>query len=448
MFRFLLSALFASAAHRPSGALHARGKPRRDLLSALLSVALGPAFCLLALGATVPGVAQGSNPPASDQNAAAGSFFALPFETPAHPSTPTTGTVVTPTAKTAKATPKPPKLASTHAHAVTSQQTRSTPHKPTSDAKSGKSPHSDAAWRKAWLQKYQTQQAKSAHVAAQKRAQAAARLKALPGTQKTTHAALLPAQAVATYTTMAGPPLPAAAAHTKVTTKPAAGSLFTQTRPDSFGASSASGGSAASANRTQDNPLAALGDAWKMLIYLVPMLLLTLGALRLLRRFYERTGRLPGPLQSAALTTGNGRGSLATRPSGGGLVNALVGSFHLNNMRQHGGSSIRLVESVPVGSANLHLIEVRGRLLLIGATGTGVSLLTEFQEPDALETNDFRALLQAAAVDMDSLDMAQPDLPATAMVGSLEEAMRDTRDAVARRVRRLHTVQEVEDAGA
>lgn len=219
--------------------------------------------------------------------------------------------------------------------------------------------------------------------------------------------------------------------------KPVAAGLFGQTRPDTSG----------TAARPQESPLAAAGDAWKMLFYLVPMLLLTLGALRLLRRFYDRTGRLPGPLQSMAVTNGRGRGSLVPRPQGGGMVNALMGSFHLNNMRQRGGGSIRLVESVPIGGANIHLIEVRGRLLLIGATNMGVSLLTEFQEPDALDSGDFRVLLQAAAADMGSLDLAEPDLPAAAVVGSLEDSMRDTRDAVARRVRRLRTVQEEEDAG-
>lgn len=221
----------------------------------------------------------------------------------------------------------------------------------------------------------------------------------------------------------------------------AAASLASVTKPDGFGLP-APASNRASPIPTQSSPLAAAGDAWKLLIYLVPMLLLILGALRLLRGFYERKGRLPHALQAASLRAGGNR--LAPRASGGGLMRGLMGSFHLNNARQRGGGSIRLVESVPVGGANLHLIEVRGKLLLVGATSAGVSLLTEFRDEGTLEGNDFRMLLQAAASDMEALDLEEPDLPAAAMVGTLEDAMRGTNLALVRNARRLHTVQEEE----
>ncbi len=230
--------------------------------------------------------------------------------------------------------------------------------------------------------------------------------------------------------------------------KSAANALLSQTKPDGLGGgnSSATGGASGlqndPPNRPQDSPLAALNDSWKMLLYLVPMLLLTVGSLHLLRRFQERGGRLP-----AKSATGNGwpaQPRAPKAPARPGLWSALVGGFHLNNARQRGGS-IRLVESIPVGGANLHLIEVRGRILLIGATNTGVSLLTEFQEPQGLENGDFRALLQAAALDMDALDLSQPELPAVNMLGALEDTLRETGEAVTRRARRLRTVREEEN---
>lgn len=124
----------------------------------------------------------------------------------------------------------------------------------------------------------------------------------------------------------------------------------------------------------------------------------------------------------------------------------MLGSFHLNNAREAGGSSIRLLESIPVGGANLHLVQVRGRLLLLGATGGGVSVLTEFREQEGMESDDFRAMLQAAAAGMDDLEPEESGLPASAVVGSLDDVMRETGESMQRRILRLRTVQEAEDA--
>ena len=193
----------------------------------------------------------------------------------------------------------------------------------------------------------------------------------------------------------------------------------------------------------QDNAFAPLGDAWRMLAYLVPMLLVIVGCLNLLKRFQAKTGRLPGVLQSAANSRqGSPRGQ--AKPHTGGVWNAILGSFHLNNAREQAGRSIRVIESVPIGGANVHLLEVRGRVLLLGATAGSLSLLAEFDERAEAGSEDFRDLLHAAAADMDAVDYAQPDLPAAATVSVLEDLMRDTGQAVAQRSRRLRTVQEVE----
>ncbi len=232
-----------------------------------------------------------------------------------------------------------------------------------------------------------------------------------------------------------------AASHAPIakTTPPtsAASGFLKDTKPDTDAGAKVGG----PGDHTQDNPVAAIGDSWKMIVYLAPILLVTIGVLRLVRKHQERHGKLP------AMLTALGANRRAAPKSGGkglGLTRALLGSFNLNNARERGGS-IRVVESVPIGGANIHLIEVRGRMLLVGATANGVSVLTEFHENASLETNDFRSMLQAAAADMDGLDLATDDLPSSAVVSALDNVMRDTGDSLSRRTQRLRTVQEAEN---
>lgn len=214
--------------------------------------------------------------------------------------------------------------------------------------------------------------------------------------------------------------------------------LLEQTRPDIVPAPALG----ETANRTQDNPFAAVGDSWRMIAYLLPLLVVLIGGLHLLRRYQEKKGRLPGPVQAAAKSA-RGFGTAAPRPRRG-LFQGLLGGLHLHNARQTGGSSIRTVESIPLGGVNLHLIEVRGRLLLLGATGSNVNLLAEWEEKPGLGGDEFRSLLQAAASDMDGLNLDGSDWPARAIVGTLEDEMRDTGQALTRRARRLRTVMEAE----
>lgn len=373
--------------------------------------------------------AQGNANPSTDTGEVAKALLASPLEAqgsaPAHPAGKTTRSQSSPQHKTAAAGTKEP------------------------DWK--------AAWRAKWIREHQ---AKRAGVAVPKKEEPAAHstAKRTEKAEQPKRSAKQAAKPKKQEVVKAKPPVAAVAKpHTvrhsrreaakaapapKPAQPAAAASLASVTRPDAFG-TPAPAPNHVSPLPTQSSPLAAAGDAWKLLAYLGPMLLLILGALRLLRSFYERNGRLPNALQAASFRAGGNR--LAPRASGGGLMRNLMGSFHLNNARRHGGGSIRLIESVPVGGANLHLIEVRGRLLLVGATSAGVSLLTEFRDEGTLEGNDFRMLLQAAASDMDALDLETPDLPAAEMVGTLEDAMRGTSLALVRNARRLHTVQEEEE---
>ncbi len=189
-----------------------------------------------------------------------------------------------------------------------------------------------------------------------------------------------------------------------------------------------------------------------MLAYLLPMLLVIVGCLQLLKRFQMKMGRLPGGLGAASALNQNmntNRGSrwnaTPATPASKGLLSTLLAGMAVNKMRQTPGSSIRLLESAPVGGASVHLLEVRGRVLLLGGSATGLTLLTEFEERSNPASNDFRDLLSQAAADMDAIDYEQPDMPATATVSALEDLMRETNQAVSRRARRFHTVQEAED---
>jgi flagellar biogenesis protein FliO len=213
-----------------------------------------------------------------------------------------------------------------------------------------------------------------------------------------------------------------------------------QTKPDPIAAPHNSG-----ADHPLDSPLTAVGDAWKMLAYLLPMLLLIVGSLHLLRRFQQRMGRLPAPIQAATRHSGKVQNS-SRQPAGtatGGVLGLLASRRQPARPAQHHGA-IRLVETVPIGGTNLHLVEVHGRMLLLGAAGGSVSLLTEFEEQAGIKDDDFRVLLRAAAADMDVLDLSEPDLPATTMMTALEEMMQETGEAVTRRIRRLRTVSDYE----
>jgi flagellar biogenesis protein FliO len=196
-----------------------------------------------------------------------------------------------------------------------------------------------------------------------------------------------------------------------------------------------------------DSPLTAIGDGGRMLMTMLPVLLLIVGGLHLLRRWQQRTGRLPGLVQSLTRDPESRSAGGWKRNRGGGLQ-ALLGAFQQSQSTGRTGG-IRLVESLPLGGANLHVVEVRGRALLLGVTGASVQTLAELTEPRASESNEFMAHLQAATADLDALDLEDPETPIETLVGSLESVMQETHAAVNRRVRRLRTVrQEDEDADA
>ena len=226
---------------------------------------------------------------------------------------------------------------------------------------------------------------------------------------------------------------PASAAPEKPAEKPADNAL-SETRPDP----------AAEAKKTVDKPLdspmGAIGDGGRMFLCLIPTVLVLVAALHLLRRFQEKNGRLPAFARIGAGQKG------AAKPAPPlpkpGILQSLLGGINRSQTTERG--SIRVIESVPVGGSNLHLIEVRGKTLLLGASASGVNLLTEIEEADSLVNNEFRLLLEQAAGDMDSLGLTDDALPASLLVGTLDDPLRDANRAITRGTRRLRTVQETE----
>lgn len=169
----------------------------------------------------------------------------------------------------------------------------------------------------------------------------------------------------------------------------------------------------------QESPAAAMGGAWRLLLYLAPVLVLVVLAVRGLKAFYQRTGGVPITRQG------------------------LLGGFNLLGARAVGGSNIRVVESVPIGTVGLHLVDVRGRLLLIGSTGMSVTLLTAFRDTEPTEESDFRSLLNAEAAAMEN-DLVANEENLEGVVGSLDDSLRDVREAVTRNAARIRRWNEGE----
>lgn len=208
--------------------------------------------------------------------------------------------------------------------------------------------------------------------------------------------------AAAGHAPSATPSKPAAHRAPQATTRsaaaaPSVSSLLVDTRKDPF-----AGGSGASVG---------VGDAFRLLFYLLPILGLIVLAVRGLKRFQEKTG------WSGALPTSR---------------KSLLGGLNMTNARKTGGSSIRVLESVPLGGNELSLVEVRGRLLLLACGGGAVTLLTELKDAAPSES-EFDAMLGSLTADDDTVDL---DGTIGATVGSLDDSLRETREAIVRSAQR------------
>jgi uncharacterized protein YgiM (DUF1202 family) len=161
--------------------------------------------------------------------------------------------------------------------------------------------------------------------------------------------------------------------------------IFAQTRPDGGDLSNQSSGSPVS-------------DGFRMILYLIPVLILVIVVIRVLRYYYLHNGALPWSSRS------------------------VISSLKLFSIKPTAGHSIRVVESAPVGNITLHLVEVRGSLLLIGASPQGVTLLKEYH--DLNDTSEsFSSLLSSAEGDMN-----EPESALSEVIDSLDDSLRETQE--------------------
>ena len=216
------------------------------------------------------------------------------------------------------------------------------------------------------------------------------------------------------------------------------------TKPDLPGTSAGEAATYSGTVQPRESPLSAINDGGRMVFYLFPLLLCVVGAIRLLAKYQQREGRLPGIF--AAITSRNEEARLmrSTSPGKrktGGLMSALIGSLNLSKARDSGNAAIRIIESVPIAGANLHLIEVRGRSILIGTTAGQVNVIAEFADAQQEEDNRFRSLMEEAATNLDGLEISTLADSSLLVVGSLEEELRDTSASMARSAQRLQTLR-------
>ena len=238
-------------------------------------------------------------------------------------------------------------------------------------------------------------------------------------------------------TDAAAPPLVKNSANTITPIPP---SLYGQTKPDGFGASAES-----MKDHTQNSPIGAVNDSGRMIFYLIPTLAVLMLTLHLLRKFMEKSGRI----SRTDLQNGSARNSLRQwnypREKKAGLLRMLLTRMQTTPDTKRAGN-IHVIESIPLGNTHIHLVEVRGRTLLLGANAAGVNLLTELEADEIDDIQDsFHSQLQAASADLDVLDLAHTETPLQSMVATLEDVMRETREAVSSRTRRLRTLREDED---
>ncbi len=217
-------------------------------------------------------------------------------------------------------------------------------------------------------------------------------------------------------------------------------SIYGQTKPDGFTETAES-----SKDHTQNSPIGAVNDSGRLMLFLIPTLAVLVGVLQLIRKYLEKNGHIGRP----SVQNGMGRNRLAQwnfpqEKKTGIFKTIFSGMFKTPSSVRTG--DIHVIESIPLGNTHLHLVEVRGRTLLLGANSSGVNLLTELEENEIDEIQgSFHAQLHAATADLSTLDLSDTETPLQSMVATLEDVMRETREAVAGRARRLHTVREDEE---
>lgn len=118
--------------------------------------------------------------------------------------------------------------------------------------------------------------------------------------------------------------------------------------------------------------------------------------------------------------------------------------MRLAQARERAGATLRLVESLPLGAAQLHIVEARDRTLLVGATAAGVTLIADLDAPAPAPLESFQSELEAAAEDLDSLDQEGATSGASEAVLSLDSLLRQAGGSIAVRAEGLRRADPAE----
>ncbi len=169
---------------------------------------------------------------------------------------------------------------------------------------------------------------------------------------------------------------------------------------------------------------------WKMVLYLLPMLALIWLALKGLRRFYPGAMLASPKLQRANSDVASSRG----------LLNRSLAGWKLGAFKRKENSNIRVLESLPIGAIGLYLVEVRGRLLLLGSSNGGLTVLTEFSDEEEAHSHFDEALKQATQTAAEEPPVTvDRSYDARAIAAHLSELVSVTRNAAVNEPPAPHT---------
>jgi len=161
---------------------------------------------------------------------------------------------------------------------------------------------------------------------------------------------------------------------------------------------------------TQDDTAGLIVSGFRFLLYLLPVLALVVGALWGMKYLQQRYG---GGLTADGANLSPG----ASRPGRP--------------------SPIRVTGSARLGATTLHLVEVRGRLLLLGNGPSGVQTLADLGAARDHFNEEFQALLNEAAVAQapPSRDRREPTVQS--VVSGLDSALRQARQTLGQSANRV-----------
>lgn len=154
---------------------------------------------------------------------------------------------------------------------------------------------------------------------------------------------------------------------------------------------------------TQPSSAGTIASGARFLLYLLPVLALVVLALRGLKLVQQRLGFGAGA---------EGR------------------HLRFGSAREACPSPIRLAGAARLGATTLHVVEVRGRVLLLGNGPSGVQTLADLGAVRDHLNEEFQALLNEAASAQDGLPPSRGEPSVRGVVSSLDSALRQARQTL------------------